>query len=86
MSEKYFKTGEDYPCGPCTLPLKCSGCGTIITVDNVNETECLEECEICDYCGIGKCPKCGAHWHCGGCKQIEKKYHNINSFVMFNKI
>ena len=61
------KTGENYPCGPCELPLECSNCGNIITEENVINEACTEECEICDYCGIGKCPGCGEHWHCGGC-------------------
>ena len=42
-------TGEDYPCGPCYLPLECSNCGTIITEENVVEEECNYGCEICDY-------------------------------------
>ena len=61
------KTGENYPCGPCELPLECSECGTIITEENVENEECGNGCEICDYCGNGKCPNCGNHWHCGGC-------------------
>jgi len=61
------KTGEFYPCGPCELPLICSGCGLIITEDNVIDEPCEGECEICDYCGCGSCPACGEHWHCGGC-------------------
>lgn len=59
--------GSSYPCGPCSLPVKCSSCGTIITPENVVEDECTDDCETCHYCGIGKCPNCGAHWHCGGC-------------------
>ena len=58
--------GEDYPCGPCSLPLKCT-CGTVITKDNVVNETCEGECDVCLYCGDGKCPKCGEHWHCGGC-------------------
>lgn len=61
------KTGENYPCGPCSLPLECSDCGTIITEENVVNQNCEGECEICDYCGNGKCPSCGEHYHCGGC-------------------
>ena len=61
------KTGEEYPNGPCELPLECSNCGTIITVENQITEDCQEECEVCDYCGNGKCPNCGDHWHCGGC-------------------
>lgn len=62
------KTGERCPCGPCGLPLECDECGTIITEDNVVEEPCENgRCEICNYCGEGKCPKCGQHWHCGGC-------------------
>ena len=68
------ETGEDYPCGPCSLPLICSGCGEVITKDNVinedcesDNEDCESDCEICDYCGNGSCPKCGDHWHCGGC-------------------
>ncbi|MCP4651163.1 MAG: hypothetical protein GY853_13940 [PVC group bacterium] len=57
---------ENYPCGPCELPLKC-GCGTVITEDNVVDSQCEEECEVCQYCGCGSCPSCGEHWHCGGC-------------------
>ena len=64
------KTGEDYPCGPCILPLECSNCGTIITEENQVNEDCTEECDICDYCGNGKCPNCGEHWHCGGCIQL----------------
>ena len=60
------KVAENYPCGPCSLPLVCS-CGEIITNENVIEEDCEDECEICKYCGNGKCPKCGEHWHCGGC-------------------
>ncbi len=63
-----YKSGEHYPNGPCELPMKCSACGKIITEKNVVEgDECEEECEVCDYCGTGKCPSCGEHWHCGGC-------------------
>ena len=60
-------TGEDYPCGPCELPLKCANCGAVITEENVIEEDCEGECEVCEYCGNGKCPACGEHWHCGGC-------------------
>jgi hypothetical protein len=68
VKEKAIKvTGSEYPCGPCELPLKCSECGTIITTQNVVHTDCDSECEICDYCGNGKCPNCLSHWHCGGC-------------------
>jgi hypothetical protein len=59
--------GSRYPNGPCSLPLKCSECGTVITPDNVLHEECVEECDICQYCGDGKCPVCFSHWHCGGC-------------------
>jgi len=62
-----LKTGEDYPCGPCYLPLECSKCGTIITEENVNNEQCSTDCELCDYAACGKCPNCGEHWHCGGC-------------------
>lgn len=59
--------GSEYPCGPCDLPLKCA-CGTILTEDNLIEKDCDDnECEICAYCGISKCPDCGRHLHCGGC-------------------
>ena len=61
------KTCEDYPCGPCELPLECSECGTIITEENVKNEDCEDECDVCGYCGDGKCPNCGSHWHCGGC-------------------
>ena len=61
------KTGENFPCGPCELPLKCSECVTIITEENVVEEYCEGECEICDFCGPDKCPVCGEHCHCGGC-------------------
>ena len=61
------KTGENYPIGPCVLPLQCSICGTIITEENVVNKDCAGGCDICLYCGNGKCPKCGEHWHCGGC-------------------
>jgi hypothetical protein len=61
------KTHEDYPIGPCSLPLECSNCGTVVTDDNVLNIPCNTECEVCAYCGIGKCPSCGDHWHCGGC-------------------
>jgi hypothetical protein len=64
---KYPVAGSEYPCGPCELPLVCLKCGTIITEDNVVNEECPDECEICMYCGTGRCPKCGMHWHCGGC-------------------
>jgi hypothetical protein len=60
-------SGENYPCGPCSLPLKCCNCETEITKDNVVDDICDSECEVCEYCGIGKCPNCGTHWHCGGC-------------------
>ena len=62
-----LKTGSNYPCGPCKLPLECSSCGFIITEENVLDDPCECECEVCDYCGTGKCPSCGDHWHCGGC-------------------
>lgn len=61
------KTHEDYPCGPCELPLECSRCGEIITEENVVEKICDDGCEKCEYCGHGACPNCGEHWHCGGC-------------------
>lgn len=61
------KTGEDYPCGPCELPLECSGCGTILTNENVIYERCEEECEVCEYCSISKCPTCTRHICCGGC-------------------
>ena len=67
---------EDYPCGPCELPLKCT-CGTVITEENEVKADCKDDCEICecyiawgssiDDSGNGKCPNCGEHWHCGGC-------------------
>jgi hypothetical protein len=67
MSEVIREVGVNYPIGPCELPLLCS-CGTIITNENVNNSnECSDGCEVCDYCGVGKCPTCGEHWHCGGC-------------------
>ena len=58
--------GSGYPCGPCELPVKCT-CGTVLTEENVIDAVCADECEVCDYCGTGKCPDCGAHLHCGGC-------------------
>lgn len=61
------KTCEDYPVGPCDLPLICSNCGATITDQNAIHQECDYECEICDYCGSGKCPVCLEHYHCGGC-------------------
>ena len=61
------KTGENYPVGPCTLPLECYNCGTVITQENVVTDRCDGECELCLYCGEEKCPQCGNHWHCGGC-------------------
>jgi hypothetical protein len=61
------KTGEKYPCGYCELPLECSECGAIITIENVLNEDCEDDCDICRYCGNGKCPNCGNHWHCGGC-------------------
>ncbi len=61
------KTHEGYPTGPCKLPLVCSGYGTILSEDNIVNTPCIEECDVCLYCGTGKCPNCGNHWHCGGC-------------------
>lgn len=61
------ETKEDYPCGPCSLPLICSSCGGLITEENVVNRDCDEECEMCEYCGNGKCPDCGDHWHCGRC-------------------
>ena len=68
MENKIKTVGENYPCGPCELPLVCVQCGTVITEENVVNEACDDAyCEVCQYCGIGKCPKCGAHWHCGGC-------------------
>ena len=61
------KTGDNYPNGPCELPLICFKRGTVITNENVIEKDCDDECEVCEYCGNGKCHKCGTHWHCGGC-------------------
>ena len=58
--------GDGYPCGPCSLPLKCA-CGKILTDDNVVNESCDGECEVCDYCGNTKCPNCGQHVCCGGC-------------------
>ena len=59
-------TGENYPCGPCELPLICSSCGKVITEDNAVDSPCEEECEVCDYCSTKKCV-CGNHVCCGGC-------------------
>jgi len=61
------KTGDNYPCGPCDLPLECRNCGTIITDENVIEEECEYSCEICEYCSTRKCPNCKEHVCCGGC-------------------
>lgn len=58
--------GQHYPCGPCEFPVQCT-CGFVITKENVVNYSCEEECEICEYCGTGKCPECGNHRHCGGC-------------------
>jgi hypothetical protein len=60
--------GSNYPCGPCPdeLPMKCT-CGKILTDDNIGDKDCGDGCEVCYYCGIGKCPDCGEHIHCGGC-------------------
>ena len=66
------KTGEDYPCGPCELPLECYYCGCVITEENVdNDSPCAvaHGCDVCEYCGVGKCPSCGRHWHCGWCAE-----------------
>lgn len=60
-------SGENYPCGPCALPVVCCDCGTIITDENVVFEVCEDECEICNYCGDRKCPNCKAHVCCGGC-------------------
>ncbi len=61
-------SASQYPCGPCKLPLVCCNCGEIITEDNANnDSECEDGCDICQYCGVGKCMNCGTHWHCGGC-------------------
>ena len=61
------KTGDKYPCGPCELPLECSGCGLILTEDNLDYDRCEGDCELCDYCSTAKCPECGWHKCCGGC-------------------
>lgn len=58
--------GEDYPCGPCGFPKKCT-CGKVLTEENITHEECEGECEVCDFCTSGKCPECGAHTCCGGC-------------------
>ena len=60
------KIGENYPIGPCKLPLVCI-CGKILTEDNVKHETCKDKCEICQYCSNQKCPDCGAHICCGGC-------------------
>lgn len=60
------KIGDNYPNGPCEFPMKCL-CGKILTEENVVDKECEGECEVCQYCGISKCPECGEHTHCGGC-------------------
>ena len=65
---KTFVSG--YPCGPCHWEngkIKCE-CGWVYSEEEVVEYYCdCDECEICSYCGSEKCPKCGAHLHCGGC-------------------
>lgn len=58
--------GENFPCGPCKLPLKCH-CGEIVTSDNVVFEYCEDDCEFCNSLFNDKCPYCGAHIHCGGC-------------------
>ena len=63
------KSGEFYPCGPCPFgdfKIMCRSCETIVTPENITDDPCDEECEVCDYCGAGKCPDCGEHIHCGG--------------------
>ena len=63
------KQGQFYPCGPCPFgdfKIRCH-CGTVVTPDNVIDEVCEEECELCDYCGTGRCPDCGEHLNCGGC-------------------
>lgn len=64
---EYRKTGDGFPCGPCNLPLECSGCGEILTEDNVVDQECDDECGVCRYCSTMKCHVCGEHICCGGC-------------------
>lgn len=67
MTTELLTAGEHYPFGPCDLPLICRDCGETITEDNVVNYRCEDDCELCSYCGDGRCPYCGTHWHCGGC-------------------
>lgn len=62
-----YEIGSEYPIGPCPsgdYKLLCS-CETIVTPQNVIHLNC--GCEICEYCGDGRCPNCSEHIHCGGC-------------------
>jgi len=58
-----------YPCGPCPNKWKncICGCGWEYNEEEVIEIDCTDGCEICEYCGNQKCPKCNEHLHCGGC-------------------
>jgi len=58
--------GSNYPCGPCELPLKCT-CGFVLTSETVVDSDCGEDCEICNFCSNSCCPVCGEHVCCGGC-------------------
>jgi hypothetical protein len=61
---------SEYPCGPCPDKWKCLVCNEDVSpccgAEIIYET-CVDECEVCDYCGNAKCSKCGNHCHCGGC-------------------
>ena len=60
---------EDWPTGPCSDKWKecvCS-CGWEYNEKEVIHAACSGDCDVCNYCGIEKCPKCGKHLHCGGC-------------------
>jgi len=51
----------------CSRMDKICKCGWKVEEDQIIEESCEEQCDICDYCGNEKCPKCKEHLHCGGC-------------------